>query len=133
MIIAVDFDGTIVEHAYPKIGFPIPGAISTCLDLQKNGHKLILLTMRAEDELRKAVTYCEDQGLRFWAVNDNPEQVSWTPSRKVYAHLYIDDAAVGCPLIYEEGQRPRVDWGEVVKHLHDRGALTREQVWSEPL
>lgn len=51
------------------------------------------------------------------AINDNPEQLSWSLSRKVYAHLYIDDAALGCPLIAVAGGRPYVDWVEVRKYL----------------
>lgn len=121
MIIAVDFDGTIVEHAYPKMGFPVPLALPVLHKLQKLGHKLILNTMRCGVELTRAVEYCREFNIEFWAVNENPEQSSWTESPKLYANLYIDDAAVGCPLIYPPGgRRPYVDWTEVVKHLSER-------------
>ncbi len=62
MIIAVDFDGTIVEHAYPEIGKPIPFAIETLLQLQKDGHKLILWTVRRGRLLQEAVDYCAERG-----------------------------------------------------------------------
>ena len=75
MIIAVDFDGTIVEHEYPKIGRPIPFAIDTLLSLQKDGHILILWTVRDGDLLQEAIDYCSKRGLTFYAANKNyPEE-----------------------------------------------------------
>ena len=61
MVIAVDFDGTIVEHEYPAIGKPIPFAIETLLQLQKDKHKLILWTVREGDLLQEAIDYCEER------------------------------------------------------------------------
>lgn len=118
-VIAVDFDGTIVEHKYPDIGNPAPYALSTLKELQQQGHKIILLTMRSGRELQEAVEYCRKQGLEFWAVNENPEQKLWTDSAKVYAHIYIDDAAFGAPLrpASEAGLRPVVDWEPIKKKL----------------
>ena len=52
MIIAVDFDGTIVEHKYPKIGKELPFAIETLLDLKADGHQLILWTAGIIDRYR---------------------------------------------------------------------------------
>lgn len=93
MIIAVDFDGTIVEHKYPEIGKEIPYAIDTLKLFQKKGHKLILWTYRAGKELEEAVKFCEDRGLYFHAVNNNydGEELDETISRKIYADIYIDD------------------------------------------
>ena len=71
MIIAVDFDGTIVEHEYPKMGKPIPFAIETLLEIQKDGHKLILWTVRRGEYLQEAVDYCAQRGLHFFAENEN--------------------------------------------------------------
>lgn len=114
MIIAIDFDGTLVEHEYPCIGKEIPFAVNVCLYLQKQGHKLILLTMRSGKNLEEAVEWCKSKGINFWAVNENPEQKSWTDSPKVYASIYIDDAALGCPLINGDSQRRSyVDWQKV--------------------
>lgn len=111
LIIAVDFDGTLVRHEYPRIGEEVPGAIDTLSWLQENGAKLILHTMRCGEPLAEAITWCEERGINFWAVNDNPGQKHWTESRKIYATQYIDDASIGCPLLYpEEGGRPYVDW-----------------------
>lgn len=113
-IIAVDFDGTIVEHKYPKIGDPVPGAIAALRRFQKAGAKLILWTMRSGDRLAEAVEYCKKAHIEFWAVNENPEQAAWTSSPKCYAHLYIDDAALGCPLIkHPSGESSVVDWKKV--------------------
>nr|WP_321356789.1 hydrolase [uncultured Draconibacterium sp.] len=93
MIIAVDFDGTIVEHKYPSIGKEIPYAIETLKLFQEKGHKLILWTYRAGAELDKAVEFCRKKGLIFYAVNSNyeGEEYDETISRKIYADLYIDD------------------------------------------
>ena len=46
MVIAVDFDGTIVEHEYPKIGEEIPFATETLRMLINDHHKLILWSVR---------------------------------------------------------------------------------------
>ena len=59
LIIAVDFDGTIVTHEYPRIGRPVPGAIETMKEFLARGDKLILWTMRSGEELADAVRYCE--------------------------------------------------------------------------
>jgi len=114
MIIAVDFDGTLVRHDFPRIGAEAPNAFKVLRKLQEGGHKLILLTMRSEKYLQDAVDFCAERGVRFWAVNNNPEQGSWTSSPKVYAQLYIDDMALGVPL--SDGV---VDWAEVDILLKD--------------
>lgn len=96
MIIAVDFDGTIVEHEYPKIGRSIPFAIETLKELQKEGHTLILWSVRDGDLLLEAVKYCEERGLKFYAANKNyPEEDVATSSRKLNADLFIDDRNLG--------------------------------------
>lgn len=97
MIIAVDFDGTIVEHEYPKIGAPIPFAIETLLKLQEEKHILILWSVREGKLLDEAVQYCEKKGLKFYAANKNyPEEDSSNPSsRKLNAELFIDDRNLG--------------------------------------
>ncbi len=93
MVIAVDFDGTIVKHEFPAIGKEIPFAIKTLKLIQKKGHKLILWTYRSGKELEEAVKFCEDRGLYFHAVNNNfeGEEFDNTYSRKIYADMYIDD------------------------------------------
>lgn len=113
MIIAVDFDGTIVEHQFPTIGPVLPDAVDWLKRFQANGALLILHTMRAGQYLVDAVEFCTAAGLSFWAINNNPEQAAWTASPKIYAHLYIDDAALGCPTLPIEGGRPAVDWSVV--------------------
>ena len=130
IVIAIDFDGTIVDHRYPDVGAPVPGAIEWMKRFQEAGAKLILWTMRSDkrgdgigpmgdgpdhDYLQDAVDYCRACGIKFWSVNGNPEQSTWTDSPKAYAHHYIDDAAVGCPLRENPrmGGRPFVDWDAV--------------------
>lgn len=100
MTIAVDFDGTIVEHRYPSIGKAKPFAVETLTQLMRDGHRLILWTSREGLLLQEAVDWCEKQGIRFYAVNSNyPDQAlvfqSDTKSTKVTADLYIDDRNVG--------------------------------------
>ena len=93
MVIAVDFDGTIVKHKYPAIGKEIPFAIECLRLLQQKGHKIILWTYRAGTELDKAIKFCEKRGLYFNAVNNNYENEEFdnSYSRKIYADIYIDD------------------------------------------
>lgn len=97
MIIAVDFDGTIVEHAYPKIGKPIPFAIEVLKKLQQEErHLLILWTVREGRLLKEAVEYCKRSGLEFYAVNNNyPEENRGVEPRKINADMYIDDKNIG--------------------------------------
>ena len=94
MIIAVDFDGTIVEHRYPKIGKEIPFAIDTLLRLRKDGHQLILWTVREGKLLEDAVNYCKERGLEFYSVNSNyteEDEAHSNFSRKLQADVFIDD------------------------------------------
>ena len=98
MIIAVDFDGTIVEHKYPRIGKTKLFAFETLKQLQKQGHQLILWTYRAGKELKKAVEFCEKNGIEFYAVNKNYKEEIFDEnniSRKIYADIYIDDRNIG--------------------------------------
>lgn len=111
MYIAVDFDGTCVTHEYPRVGKDI-GAVPVLKKLTDSGHLLILNTMRSGKELDDAVQWFIDNDIPLYGVNENPSQKSWTLSPKVYAHLYIDDAALGCPLKMDNAvsDRPFVDW-----------------------
>lgn len=97
MIIAVDFDGTIVEHEYPKIGKPKLFAFETIKALQDRGDQLILWTYRSGKELDEAVAFCKNNGIEFYAVNKNyPEEVyDGSISRKILADVYIDDRNIG--------------------------------------
>lgn len=125
MIVAVDFDGTLVEYAYPEVGRDVPGAVGWLRGAHQLGARIILLTMRDGDELEDAVRWCEERGIELWAVNDNPDPPGQSQSRKVYAHAYVDDAAVGCPLITPPNRRPFVDWSEVGPLLLGRIAVHR--------
>lgn len=98
MVIAVDFDGTIVKHRYPAIGEEIPFAVQTLRMLQQDGHRLILWTVREREELEDAVRWCRAKGLEFYAVNsDFPEEQEGHSnySRKLKADLFIDDRSFG--------------------------------------
>ena len=120
MIIAVDFDGTIVEHKYPAIGREIPFATATLRQLMKDGHKLILWSVREGELLKEAVDWCEERGVRFYAVNADIDEDMQDKSgskhfsRKVKAHLFIDDRNVG----------GLPDWGVIYQLVSRRQSLT---------
>lgn len=127
IIIAVDFDGTCVKHAHPNVGEDI-GAQPVLRDLVAAGHKLILWTMRSGKELQDAVAWFTFRGIPLYGIQRNPQQYRWTSSPKAYAHLYIDDAALGCPLVplkYEDPvyARPYADWELIRRLLVRQGVL----------
>ena len=98
MIIAVDFDGTIVEHRYPSIGQEIPFAVDTLKMLQQERHRLILWSVREGELLEEAVEWCKARGLEFYAINkDYPEEESDHKgfSRKLKVDMFIDDRNLG--------------------------------------
>ena len=118
MYIAIDFDGTCVAHDYPRIGKDI-GSIPVLRRIVEKGHKLILHTMRGKDTIEPAKEWFESNNIPLFGINYNPTQWRWTDSKKVFAQLYIDDAALGIPLKYDPSlsNRPFVDWEEVEKLL----------------
>lgn len=98
MTIAVDFDGTIVEHRYPEIGKERPFATMTLRRLADEGHRLILWSVREGKLLDEAVAWCKERGVTFYAVNRDFEEEDGTGrhfSRKIKADLFIDDRNVG--------------------------------------
>ena len=98
MTIAVDFDGTIVEHKYPAIGKEKPFAIETLLQLQEEGNKLILWTSREGQLLEDAIAFCHTRGLDFYAINSNQPAgalFAGQAGTKIVADVYIDDRNVG--------------------------------------
>lgn len=113
--IAIDFDGTIVDHRYPRIGKKVDGAFEWMKKWQEAGAMLILWTMRSGASVREVGGYCAWNGIVFDGMNKGPGDSEWTDSPKVYAHTYVDDAAFGCPL--KPGplpdSRPVVDWSIV--------------------
>ena len=114
MIIAVDFDGTIVEHKYPAIGREIPFATETLKMLMKQNHKLIMWSVREGKLLDDAVKWCKDRGVEFYAVNkDYPEETLDNNnhfSRKLKADLFIDDRNLG----------GLPDWGQIYRMIQKR-------------
>lgn len=99
MIIAVDFDGTIVENRYPDIGKEIPFATETLRMLIHDGHQLILWTVREGKYLDEAVDWCFIHGVSFYAINKNyPEEkvhYQYGYYKKIYADYFIDDCNIG--------------------------------------
>jgi len=109
LLIAVDFDGTIVEDAYPKVGAPKIFAFETLKRLEKDGHRLILWTYRSGKHLAEAVAFCKENGIDFYAVNNSyPEEVfEGKVSRKINADYFIDDRNIG----------GFIGWGEIYQLL----------------
>ena len=97
LIIAIDFDGTIVEDAYPNIGKPIIFAFETMKKLQSEGHRLILWTYRTGKQLQEAVDFCKQEGIEFYAINKSypEEEFDDKVSRKIHANLFVDDRNIG--------------------------------------
>lgn len=145
MEICIDFDGTCVTHEFPKVGKDI-GAVPVLKKLIESGHKLILFTMRSDIEnpksdeynikaiggkyLTEAVNWFEQNGIELYGINENPKQKDWTKSPKAYGQLYIDDAALGCPLTFNSylSERLFVDWIKVEKILYKNGVLQHEKI-----
>ena len=123
MTIAVDFDGTIVEERYPKIGAEIPFAVQTLKMLIKDHHKLILWTVREGELLEEAVEWCRQRGIEFYAVNkDYPEEdveKNSHYSRKLKADIWIDDRSVG----------GLPDWGTIYRMISEH--KTYEEILRE--
>lgn len=128
IVFCIDFDGTCVTHEYPKVGKDI-GAAKVLRKLVAKGHRLILFTMRSDGEasntnfgtphgLTDAVNWFKENEIPLYGIQTNPTQKNWTESPKAYGQVYIDDAALGCPLKHEDGiNRPFVDWVKVEEIL----------------
>lgn len=125
MTIAVDFDGTIVEHCYPKIGPEIPFATETLRALIADRHKLILWSVREGDLLEEAVEWCRKRGVEFYAVNkdfqEENEEKNQSFSRKLKADVWIDDRNVG----------GLPDWGTIYRMITEK--KTYEDIMMEQM
>ena len=125
MIIAVDFDGTIVEHRYPDIGREKPFAIETLKKLTEEQHRLILWTVRKGKLLQEAVDFCRTRGLDFYAVNRNFPEENEPEERKLRADLWIDDRNLG----------GLPDWGTIYRMIRNNWTfdeLKRQDEFEHP-
>ncbi len=99
MILAIDFDGTIVEHKYPQIGAEIPGACETIRDLYAAGHKIIIWTCRTltlpEPGIHEMIGWLDGNGVPYHAINCNTFGAEFYSMPKIYADVYIDDKNFG--------------------------------------
>ncbi len=125
MIIAVDFDGTIVQDRYPEIGNEQPFATQTLKMLITEGHQFVLWTVRQGKSLEEAVEWCRARGVEFYAVNkdfpEENEQLNTSYSRKLRVDMFIDDRNIG----------GLPDWGVIYQMVHDQ--KTYEEVLLEGL
>ena len=98
MIIAIDFDGTLHTGKWPAIGLPAPYAVEMMQKLKADGHYLIIWTCREGERQTEMVNWLMDKQIPFDRINDNVSvqmELYGNNSRKVYAHLYVDDKQVG--------------------------------------
>lgn len=127
--IVLDFDGTVVKHAYPAIGHDI-GAVPVLKRLIENGCNLVLSTMRSHDSagvdtLQPALDWFKEKGIPLYGVNENPSQKEWTSSPKPSGELYIDDSALGAPLKTDgDGTGAYLDWNKAAAYLYYMGLLS---------
>lgn len=121
IIIAIDFDGTVVDHRFPDVGPDAPGALPVLRKIVEKGHKIILWTMRSGEHLDAAVKWYQDNDIPLYGIQRNPTQDEWTSSPKAYAQIYIDDAALGTPTVrLARCPRPTVDWETIEPLLWQR-------------
>jgi hypothetical protein len=134
MYICIDFDGTCTSYAFPEVGKSI-GAEKVLKQLVAKGHKLILFTMRSNKRgnksndpeiqdidgnfLDSAIEWFRKNNIKLYGIQTNPDQATWTESPKAYGHMYIDDAALGCPLKFDKNisDRPFADWEKIEEIL----------------
>lgn len=126
--IAIDFDGTIVTHDFPRIGMLAPYAKQTINELAAAGHQLFLWTMRdnkaGRHYLDEAMMFLEDEGINITAANVSPHQFSISP--KQYAEIYIDDSALGCPKITMPDGKRVVSWSTIALMMASAGLISKE-------
>ena len=125
MIVAIDFDGTIVENRFPDVGNPVPLALESMREIIMGGNRIILWTMRSGPKLEEAVNYLYENGIPLFGINANTEQGSWTSSPKAHADKYVDDNAIGCPLIYPIDGKPYVDW------IRTMNGIRKDEKWNQ--
>ena len=131
-LIVLDFDGTVVKHAYPAVGEDI-GAVPILKRLVANGCLLLLNTMRSrnsggEDTLQPAIDWFAERDLPLYGINENPTQKEWTSSPKVYGNVYIDDAALGAPLKAGSEGGAYLDWSQAAVFLYYMGLLSADDL-----
>lgn len=127
LVIGVDFDGTVVTHEYPEIGYDI-GAVPVLKKLVENDCLIVLNTMRGRKNgtLQAAEQWFKEHDIPLYGINKNPGQEKWTDSSKAYCNIYIDDAAFGCPVKHDRNGRRYVDWSKIEKGMIEMGIIKAE-------
>lgn len=125
MIIAIDFDGTLHDGEFPNIGAPLDGATEYVNKLKNDNHYIIIWTCRNAERLTEAINWLIEQNIPFDRVNDHePESKRKykSDSRKVYAHLYVDDKQVGglpsWKYIYKYASEMEAKYQKGISHEH---------------
>lgn len=119
--IALDFDGTVVFHDYPRIGEDIPLCIETLKRWQKDYEVgYILFTMRDGVELENAVEWFKEKDIPLYGIQTNPTQHRWTTSPKAHADFSIDDREACIQLVYNKVGLPGIDWKKLIEVFEPR-------------
>lgn len=118
MIIGIDFDGTFtMRNEYPSVGEVNEKSVEVIHNMISRGHKIVLNTMRSGIKLNDAVKCIEGYEIHLYGINKTPGQNRWTDSSKVYAHVYIDDLAIGIPKL----PSGILDWEKIEQYLINAG------------
>lgn len=117
MIFAIDFDGTIVEHEYPRIGEERLDALFTMKNLQDAGHQIVIWTCRCGEDLASVVNWFKLVGFEPDGYNANPDGLPGFGIPKIYADVYLDD----------RNFPPFKDWQEVRDEFLNSDGTCKEE------
>lgn len=129
LVVAVDFDGTLVHNRFPGIGAATHGARILRTIQREHGALIILWTCRAGRQLQDAVAWCRQHDLRLFGVNHNPNQRGKLASPKVFADVYVDERGL-LPTSQDRNGKLFVDWPAIEPRLVK---LARERAPKTPL
>ena len=115
MVIAFDFDGTLVKDEFPNVGEPLEDGLNLMKRLIEEDVEVVLFTVRSGNYLQDAIEFLRSRGIEDFFVNQNANTISDSP--KVYYDVIFDDRAFGAPLVREPGKKPYLDWGKILTTL----------------
>lgn len=123
MILAIDFDGTIVTDRFPSVGELRPGA-KRCINLlHSEGYYIIIWTCRTQNKALEVAQFLQENGIHFDKINEsspmNVEKYSGIDTRKVYADLYVDD----------RGLIDIPSWQEIYTIVHNKLPTLADTGW----
>lgn len=125
-IVAIDFDGTIVEDKFPEIGELKPGAVEAINALYKAGYTIIIWTCRTGINKARSVEFLAKQGIKWHYINEgskaNVKAYGGVDTRKVFADVYVDDKGL---------LRPLPPWNEIYEQIREQLPTYADKVGRE--